>query len=163
MIDLDAEFWRAIRFAKGSGIDFPLSKRVQWGCARVEFYGDKLYEPRNDGATMAFVAPVVEGGVLIDLCAIDSSSNRCAQRFGYGKGLGLDVVEKARTRCCELRLVETPMEWLRWPIDSVYLFDLARVAVMLDGVPVIACENLALSDRVAALLPPSERSRAMVA
>jgi hypothetical protein len=161
--DLEAEFWRAIRFAKASGIAFPLSNRVQWGCARVEFYGNKLYEPRPDGAVMAFIAPVVEGGDLIDLCAIDSFNNRCAQRAGYGKGLGLDVIEKARQRCCELRLVETPMAWLRWPVDSVYLFDLASVAVTLDGVPVIACETLELSDRVAALLPPSQRQRAMVA
>jgi len=163
IVDLEAEFGRAIRLAKASGVAFPLSNRVQWGCARVEFYGHKLYEPKPDGTWMAFIAPVVEGGELIDLCAIDSFNNRSAQRFGYGKGLGLDVVEKARMRCCELRLVETPMEWLRWPVDSVYLFDLSTVAIMLDGVPVIACETLALSDRVAALLPPSERQRAMVA
>jgi hypothetical protein len=159
MIDLEAEFWRAIRFAKATGIAFPFSNRVQWGCARVEFYANRLYEPDPAGKWLAFIAPVVEGGELIDLCAYHSVNNRTAQRFGYGKGLGLDVVEKARMRCADLRLVSTAADWLRMPVDAVYLFDIAKVAVMLDGVPSFTCDSIELAERVSAFLPPSDRSR----
>ena len=165
MIDIEGEFWRAIRFAKATGIDFPLSNRVQWGCASVSWFGlnREYYEPDPAGRSMAFIAPVVEGGDLIDLCAIDASTNHFGTRMGLGHGLGIDVIEKARMGACEPRLVATAMAWLRWPVDTVFLFDLAKLPLAFDGVKVIACENLELSDRVAALLPPSERNRAQVA
>jgi len=159
MFDIEAEFWRAIRFAKASGVAFPFSRRVQWGAARVEFYGDRLYEPSPSGEWLAFIAPVVEGGELIDLCAYHSVNNRTAQRFGYGKGLGLDALERARMRCCDLRLMSTVADWLRSPVDAIYLFNIAQLATLLDGVPAFTCDSLELAERAAAYLPPSERSR----
>lgn len=166
--NIEAEFMRAIRLRDAMGdkakIEWPFSRRVQWGVAPVAFYGDgeRRWE-HQAGGVMAFVLPVVEGGELIDLCAVDGRNNHWATRMGYGYGLGLDVVAKARMRCCELRLVGTALVWLMNPVDAVYLFDLHAVQSALDGVDVIACDSLELSDRVAALLPPSERARAQVA
>jgi hypothetical protein len=163
MIDIEGEFWRAIRFAKATGIEFPLSNRVQWGCATVSWYGlnRELYEPDPAGRTMAFVAPVVEGGDLIDLCAIDARSNHFATRMGLGHGLGIDVIEKARMKCCHLRLVGHAMSWLRWPVDTVFLFDLSTVHRQFDGVPPFTCDSLELAERVQSFLPPSLRERVL--
>lgn len=164
VIDIEAEFSRALRFQREANLDWsPLSKHVQWGIARVGFYGAQreLYELQADGPCMAFIAPVVEAGDLLDLCAIDSTTDHCGQRLGLGHGLGLDAVAKARMGY-DLKLYGTAMAWLRDPVDSCYLFDLATLPAQLDGVATIACANLALADRVAALLPPSQRERAKV-
>jgi hypothetical protein len=165
---LHAELWRAMQFARHELVapqlvDMRLSRHVQWGIARVEYYGPegRRYEPRADGPAMALIVPVVEFGDTIDLCAIELPSQRWATRLGLGHGLGIDAVEKARFRCCDLELVDRPLKWIRRPIDSVYLFDLGEVAVALDGVPQITCE-LALAERVQALLPPSQRERVVV-
>lgn len=163
-ISIEAEFWRAIRFKVATGLDYsPLSNRVQWGVGRIAFYGprNEFYELQPDGRCMAFIAPVVEGGELIDLCAIDSRNDHVGQRLGLGHGLGFDTIEKARMGY-ELKLYSTAMAWLRDPVDSLYLFNLDTAQAALDGVHVIACEDLALADRVAALLPPSQRDRAQV-
>jgi hypothetical protein len=165
-VDLSAEFWRAIRFVKAAGAKDPRLlwpiQRVQFGFARVEFYGLGLYEPDPGGRVMAVIAPVVEDGELIDLCAIDPYTQHIGTRLGYGRGLGLPAVDKARMGY-ELKLKARPLDWLRDPVDSCYLFDLATVQAALDGVAVIACADLEHSDRVAAFLPPSERHRAQVA
>jgi hypothetical protein len=168
MPDLDLELARAVNFARKATqtIPLPISRRwVQWGLARVSFFGfdRQCYEPDPGGDVLAFIAPVVEGGELIDLAAIDARNDHVGWRCDLGHGLGLDVVEKARQRCCELRLVETAMAWLADPRDAVWLRDLSELPMALDGVEVIACANLPLADRVAVLLPPSERSRAQVA
>jgi hypothetical protein len=170
MVDIHAELWRAVRFARALPPPVILgfakqgfTRRIQWGFARVEFYGfeRQLYEPAPDGRVMAFIVPVVEGGDTIDLCAIDPASQHVGTRLGVGRGLGLQAVEKARFGA-ELKLMGRPLDWLRDPVDSCYLFDLATLPVALDGVRVIACASLELSDRVAALLPPSQRNRAQV-
>jgi hypothetical protein len=170
-IDIEGEFWRAIRFAKATGFDFPLSNRVQWGCASVSFYGAEreLYEPDPAGRCMAFIAPVVEGGELLDLCAIDARTDHCATRMGLGHGLGLDAIEKARMRCCDLHLLTSAMAWLRYPLASnvaaqaraepVYLFNLSEISRALDEVPKFTCDSIELMERVVALLPPSQRER----
>jgi hypothetical protein len=170
MIDIEHEFMRSIRLAKATGIDFPLSHRVQWGVAAVSFYGAdrELYEPDPNGRTMAFIAPVVEGD-LIDLCAVDPQTNHCATRMGLGHGLGIDGIEKARTWCCDLHLLSSAMAWLRYPLASnvaaharaepVYLFKLSEIRRAFDQVPSFTCETIELMERVVALLPPSERAR----
>jgi hypothetical protein len=170
-VDLHAEMWRAQRFARAlpppvilGFAEQGFTRRIQWGFARVSFYGFNryLYEPALDGDVMAFIVPVVEGGDTIDLCAIDPDSQHVGTRMGFGRGLGLQAVEKARFGG-ELKLMGRPLDWLRDPVGSCYLFDLATVPIALDGVAVIACASLELSDRVAALLPPSQRNRAQVA
>lgn len=164
LIDIEAEFWRAICARRAFKLDWsPLSNAVQWGVGRVEFYGAQreLYELKADGRCMAFIVPVVEAGELVDLCAIDSATNHCAQRLGLGHGLGIDAIEKGRMGD-DLTLYGKPMDWLIDPVDSVYLFNLDTVQIALAGVKVIACADLALADRVAALLPPSQRDRAQV-
>lgn len=169
-VDLAAEMWRAVRFAQAlpplirqGFAECGFTRRVQWGLARVDYYGQerRLYEPQEDGRAMAFIVPVVEGDETIDLCAIDAATEHIGTRLGYGGALGMPAVAKARMGF-DLKLMGRPLDWLRDPVDSAYLFDLSTVAVTLDGVKVIACASLELSDRVAALLPPSERHRAQV-
>src|SRR5262249_50051482 len=135
MIDLHAELWRAMQMARDprvqadfAGIGF--TRRVPWGFARVEYFGldREFYEPQPDGQALAFIVPVVEGGDTIDLAAIDGMTEHVGTRQGLGHGLGLDAVEKARFGCCDLGLHRGPLDWLRDPVDTVYLFDL-RYAV----------------------------------
>lgn len=163
--NLDAELVRALRFARAPAVALMfagagLSGRVQWGIARVEFYGVErcLYEPRLDGKALAFIAPVVEGGELIDLAAIDGLSQHVGQRCGRGHGLGLDALAKARFRCGDVHLVERPLDWLRNPVDRVYLFKLSEIAAVLADVPQITCATLEFAERVQAMLPPSRRA-----
>lgn len=163
VIDIEAEFSRALRFQREANLDWsPLSKHVQWGIARVGFYGAQreLYELQADGPCMAFIAPVVEAGDLIDLCAIDSITDHCGQRLGLGHGLGLDAIAKARMGY-DLKLYGKPMEWLIDPVDSVYLFNLDTVLTALDGVGEFTCSSIELTERVHALLPSSQRNRAL--
>lgn len=178
LADLDAEFWRAIRFAKEASaedprLDWPIH-RVQFGFARVDFYGEGLYEPHDGGRTMAVVAPVVEDGELIDLCAIDPHSDRFGQRFDLGHGLGIDSLSTARMRCCDLLLVDRAMMWLytpltssittRAPVEPIFLFRLNKLRRIFKDTNRKApfrftCSSIPLAQRVAAMLPPSERSR----
>jgi hypothetical protein len=170
-VDIHAELWRAIRFAKSLPPPLQLafaeqgfSRRIDWGFARVAFYGRerRQYEPHPDGRVLAFIVPVVEAGDTVDLCAIDPDTQHVGTRLGYGRGLGLQAIDRARFGT-DLKLMGRPLDWLRDPVDSAYLFDLSTVEVALDGVEVIACADLELSDRVAAYLPPSQRNRAQVA
>lgn len=175
--DLEREFSRAIRFAKAASSklgDFGFSHRTQWGFGRVEWWGTdrRYYEPYDDGQTLAVIAPVVEGGELIDLAAIDPFSQHVGQRIGLGHALGLDAVEKARMRCCCLQLVERPLEWLRsspsinvefqQPDEAVYLLRLADVEAVLRDVPQILCTTVEFAERVQSLLPPSQRDRVVL-
>jgi hypothetical protein len=169
-VDLHAELWRAIRFVEAlppplalGFVEQGFTRRVQWGFARVSYFGrdGRFYEPHADGRVMAFIVPVVEGGDTVDLCAIDPASQHVGTRLGYGRGLGLPAIERARYGY-DLKLMARPLDWLRDPINSAYLFDLSTVEVALDGVKVIACATLELSDRVAAYLPPTQRDRAQV-
>jgi hypothetical protein len=161
MIDLDGELNRAQRFVQRSGIAFPLSRRVQWGCARVDYFGRdrRCYEPSPNGRVMAFIAPCVEQGDLLDLAAIDQASDHVGFRLDIGHGLGLDVIEQARQQCKTLVLIDTAMAWLLDPVDTVWLRDLSAVAIVLAGVPVINCATVPLAERVMAFLPPSQRER----
>jgi hypothetical protein len=167
MIDLDGELLRAVRFRQTAAHRVSALPKpwVGYGLALVSFYGleRRCYEPDPHGAVMAFVAPVVEGGELIDLVAIDARTDHAGFRLDLAHGLGLDVVERARQRCCELRLVATATAWLVDPRDAVWLRDLAKLSPALDGVEVIACESIELAQRAAALLPPSQRDRVQVA
>jgi hypothetical protein len=163
MIDIEREFWRAISTAKKSGIDFPFSRRIQWGVALVQFYGNdrRRYEPQPDGE-WAFIAPVVEGGDLIDLCAIDGRNGHWATRQGFGHGLGIDAIENARWGTNDLWVMATALEWLHQPVDAVYLFDLTKAEVVFDGVREITCRSRVMAERIAANLPPSTRDRVAV-
>lgn len=162
MSDLERQFWRAIRFGRDAqaklALSFPFSRAVQWGVARVEWWGNdrKFYEPRDDGAALAVIAPVVEAGELIDLAAIEVASEHVGLRLGFGQGLGLDAVERARTGE-PLLLVATPFAWLRQPVGAVYLFHLPDVEVALSGVPRFACQTVELAERVHSLVRPSRR------
>ena len=171
MVDIHAELWRAIRFAKAlpppvilGFAEQGFTRRVQWGFARISFYGfeRRLYEPQVDGDVMAFIVPVVEGGDTVDLCAIDPYSQHAGTRLGIGRGLGLQAVDKARFGDT-LKLMARPLDWLRDPVGSVYLFDLATIEVELQMVNGIVCQDIELAQRVAALLPPSQRDRVLVA
>jgi len=68
-VDLEAEFWRAISAARSP----KGARRVQWGVVRVEYYGieRELYEPQEDGPSLTIILPVVEGGELVDLAAVE--------------------------------------------------------------------------------------------
>jgi hypothetical protein len=164
VIDIEGEFWRAIRFAAASGIPVPLSNHVQWGAAAVSLYGDggELYEPDQNGKLLALIAPVVEGGELLDLCAIDDRTRHCAQRMGLGMGLGFDAIERARCGTSELRLVSHAVAWLRRPVDSLYLFDLRVVGPALAGIKQFTVDSIELGERVLALLPPSQHGRVVI-
>jgi hypothetical protein len=166
MIDLHAELWRAMQLARDSRVEPGLAglcftHRLQWGFARVAFYGleRELYEPTDDGPSIAFIVPVVEDGDTIDLAAIDGNSEHVGTRLGLGRGLGLDTIEKARFGCCDLGLVRRPLDWLRDPLDTVYLFDLRDAVTAFDGVKEITCSTVDFADRVRHLFPPSQRSR----
>lgn len=181
MIDLHSELLRAIRVVRDPRVepDFAhlgFTPRVQWGFARVAFYGldHEFYEPAEDGPSMAFIVPIVEGGETIDLAAIDGVTQHVATRQGLGHALGLDAIEKARFRCCDLLLVDRPLVWLKnpveypddWPrdpitIEAVYLFNLREARVILEGLD-ITCNTIELHDRVRSLLPPSQRQRVAV-
>jgi hypothetical protein len=174
MTDLEREFVRAIAFAKAAekklGASFEFTAHVQWGFARIEWWGVErsLYEPYDDGSALAVIAPVVEGGDLFDHAAIDPFSQHVGLRLGVGHGLGLDAVEKARCRLCDLHLVERPLSWLRFPwatnvetqlpIEAVYLMKLSEADMALDRVHQITCASADFALRVQSLLPPSKRS-----
>jgi hypothetical protein len=169
-VDLHAELWRAIRFAEALPPPLALAfkeqgftRRVQWGFARVSFYGQagERYEPRADGRVMAFIVPIVEGDDTIDLCAIDPASQHVGTRMGYGYGLGFTEIEQARYGF-PLKLKERPLDWLRDPAGSAYLFDLATLPASLDGVPKIICNSIELAERAASLLPYNDRGRVVL-
>jgi len=169
-VDLHAEFWRAIRFAKALPPPVVLglteqgfTRRVQWGLARVSFYGEhgRQYEPAPDGRAMAFIVPVVEGGDTVDLCAIDMITQHVGTRLGLGRALGQPAVDEARFGS-PLKLMARPLDWLRDPIGSVYLFNFATLPIALDGVSEIVCASIELAERAQALLPPSESDRVVV-
>jgi hypothetical protein len=169
LVDLHAELWRAMRFARHPRVEAMLDgifnyTLMQWGLARVEYYGAarELYEPCRDGPSLSFVVPVVEGGDTVDLAAIDGMSQHVGTRLGYGRALGLDAVEAARWGD-ELLLHARPFDWLRAPLDAAYLFDLSEATVKLDGVRTIICLKRTFAERVAALLPPSQRAAVVVA
>ena len=169
-VDIHAELWRAICFVEAlppplalAFAEQGITRRVQWGFARVSYYGldRRLYEPDREGRVLAFIVPVVEDGDTVDLCAIDPNTQHIGTRLGYGRGLGLQAVEHARFGET-LKLMARPLDWLRDPVGSVYLFDLATVMVALQGVSGIVCQDVELGQRVAALLPPSDRDRVLV-
>jgi hypothetical protein len=166
--DLHAELGRAIRLARHPPIavafaEQGFTRRIQWGFACVTFFGvaGQLYEPAPDGNVMAFIVPVVEDGDTIDLCAINPFSQHIGCRLGYGHGLGLQALEKARMGA-PLKLMGRPLDWLRDPVGSVYLFNIATLPVALDGVSEIICASLELAERAQSLLPPSEANRVVV-
>jgi hypothetical protein len=168
-VDIHAELWRAIRFARALPPPVLLGfeeqgfgRRVQWGFARVSFYGldGRYYEPQQDGRVLAFIVPVVEDGETVDLCAIDPASQHVGTRLGYGRGLGLPAIDKARLGY-DLGLMERPLDWLRDPVDTAYLFDLTQLPVALDGVREFTCNTVALGERARALLPPSQHKRVL--
>jgi hypothetical protein len=155
-VDLEAEFWRAINAA------MPLRgpRRVQWGVARVEFYGAgrELYEPRTDGSSRAFVLPIVEGGTLIDLAAVDRWSGPVGTRLGFGRALGVDEIARARMGA-DLVVHDRPLAWLQDPRAAAFIFNLDEACALLDGVPRISCTTATFARRLQALFPPSQRSR----
>jgi hypothetical protein len=162
---LEAEFMESIWRAKHKRLEpwlgsLALSNRVQWGFTRVTYWGREraFYEPQPDGTSFAIIAPIVESGELVDLAAIRLPGQHIGRRVGVGRGLGLDAVEKARCRCCDLGLVASPLDWLRDPVDNAYLFDLSDAAVALDGVGEITCASIELADRVRAFMPPSRHA-----
>lgn len=168
MPSLHAEMWHAMRFARAPELkpklaSLQLSPRMQYGLAWVDYYGlqRELYEPVIGSSYAALVVPIVEQGDTIDLAAIHLPTEHIGLRVGYGQGLGMDAVERARYGF-DLKLYDRPLAWARDPANSCYLFNLSSLRVQLDGVATIACANLALADRVAALLPWSERKRAQV-
>ena len=86
-------------------------------------------------------------------------------------------------RCCDLTLVERPLDWVRdpWRLSlgepelpdtikpmppvrrieraaSLYLFNLLEARTMLDGVE-FTCKGFSFFERVRALFPPSQRDR----
>jgi hypothetical protein len=182
MIDLHAELWRATQMARDPRVEpgfaaLGFTLRLQWGFGRVAFFGPEreFYEPADDGPSMAFIVPVVEGGDTIDLAAICGHTEHVGTRHGLGHGLGLDAIAKARMRGCDLLLVERPLTWLRRPveppqdwitnpiaIEAAYLFNLRHARVALEDVAEITCNTAGLCDRVRSLLPPSQRQRVAV-
>jgi hypothetical protein len=202
-VDLHGELWRAMRFAKAAAADDPLTanlltcvlpfRGMQWGFGLVTFYGvnRELYELQPDGKP-AIIVPVVEDGDTIDLCAIDPDSQHIGTRLDVGRALGLDAIERARFRCCDLHLVDRPLTWLHrqartvderrryaveaqrvraersgedvpLPDDYVYLFDLRRLMTVLDGVAQFTVDGYEFGERIRALFPPSQRERVLVA
>jgi hypothetical protein len=173
-VDLNAELWRAVRFAKAlpppvllGFAELGFTRRVQWGFARVDYYGAdrRLYEPQVDGHVMAFIVPVAEGhgddNETVDLAAIDPDTQHVGTRLGYGRALGVPAIDKARFGY-QLTLKERPLDWLRDPIDSCYLFDLSTLPVTLAGVDAIICTSVALAERAQSLLPPSQAGRVVM-
>jgi hypothetical protein len=167
-VNLHAEMWRAIQLARHPPIAVAFAEQgftrlVQWGFQRVSYFGPegRSYEPQQDGNVMAFIVPVVEGGETIDLCAIDPRSQHVGTRLGLGRGLGLQAVDKARFGY-PLKLMARPLDWLRDPVGSCYLFDLGELRTALDGVQEIVCTDLEFAERAQSLLPPSESERVVV-
>jgi hypothetical protein len=171
-VDLEAEFWRSIERARLASVApmlarLELSRHMQWGLAKVAWWGDerRYWEPAPDGR-FAIVAPVVEDCELVDLCAIELPGQHTGLRLGLARlawGLGLDAVEKARFGCCDLGLLERPLDWLTDPVDTCWLADLRHVAIVLDGVEEFSVKGHSFAQRVRSLLAPSARDRVLVA
>jgi hypothetical protein len=197
-VNLHAELWRAMSFARAAAADDPKTANllscvlpfhgVQWGFDFVAFYGAERasYELQEDGSP-AIIVPVVEDGDTLDLCAIDPDSQHVGTRLGLSRGLGLDAITKARMGCCDLHLVERPLDWLRSPVvypadyargpvkvhgvyvprepvitERVYLFKLSDAVAALDGVGEFTCAGFEFAERVRALFPPWQRDRILV-
>jgi hypothetical protein len=161
-IDLHAELWRAMRFARHPELGSMLARlrlprRIQWGLSRIEYLeGSRAYYvPRSDGVAFALIVPVVEFGDTIDLAAIALPSQRVASRLGIGKALGLDAIDAARWNGTDLQLVDSPLAWLGDPDDRAFIVDWKIAAFTLADVSSVSCNSLGLATRVeAAFLRP---------
>lgn len=157
MIELHDELWRAMRFARAVEPqlhELELSRRVQWGLARVEFFAGG-YMPLPDGPALALIVPVVHFGDTVDLAAIDLgtaelSSKRVATRVGIGAALGLDVIERCRWEGLSLSLAADPLRWLRSPVDCACILDWSVAGFKLAGLGKIVCDTVELGERVEA-------------
>ena len=153
MIDLDAEFVRAMTVFRRPDV-LPkfewlgLSLKIGWGLAPVEFYGpnDRYYQPKSPDGVFAVIAPVVQDGDLIDLCAIRLPDRHVGTRLGQGKALGLDVIDRCRWDCRELQLVEDPLRWL--PDCSAFVIDWWAADFTLADLKTINCASRDLAERV---------------
>jgi len=65
------------------------------------------------------IVPVVADGDTVDLAAISLVNQRISTRLGYGRGLGLDAIERARWGGCILHLVHRPLVWMQRQADAV--------------------------------------------
>jgi hypothetical protein len=120
-----------------------------WGVATIETFGPSrvFYQPAEDGR-WALIVGVVEAGDLIDLCAIDLETQHLSTRFGLGKALGFDEIDRCRWKGRKLQLVEKPLAWLHQPVDSAHLIDWTMAAFTLVDVAAINCGSVAFAERV---------------
>jgi hypothetical protein len=157
VINLHAELWRAMQFARAVEPqlrELELSRRVQWGLARVEFI-EGGYVPMADGHALALIVPVVEFGDTIDLAAIDLGtaelpSKRVATRLGIGSALGLDTIDRCRWEGRTLHLAADPLRWLRSPVDAACILDWSVAGFKLAGLGKIVCDTVELGERIEA-------------
>ena len=154
-IDLHAELRCAMRFARHPEVasmlaGLRLSQRIQWGLSRIEYLeGSRAYYvPRSDGAAFALIVPVVEFGDTIDLAAIALPSQRVASRLGIGTALGLDNIDAARWNGTDLKLVGSPLAWLREPVGAAFIVNWSIAGFTLADVSSISCNSLGLAARV---------------
>jgi hypothetical protein len=122
-----------------------------WGVATIETFGlgRAFYQSAEDGR-WALIVGVVEGGDLIDLCAIDLETQHVAARLGLGKALGLDDIDKVRWEGCDLQLFDRALAWLREPVGSAIILDwsIATFTLANLGSARVRCSSLALAERV---------------
>ncbi len=154
-VDLHAELWRAMRFARHPEVasmlaGLRLPRRIQWGLSRIEYLeGSRTYYvPRNDGVVFALIVPVVEFGDTVDLASIQLPSLWVASRIGIGKALGLDAIDAARWNGTDLQLVDSPLDWMSDPDDCAFIVDWKIAAFTLADVNSISCNSLGLATRV---------------
>ena len=122
---------------------------VQWGVATVHVRGS-FYEPADDGELFAIIAPCVFDGELVDLCAVVLPEGKPTTRCGAGWALGEDEIERARWEWDTLRLVDTPLQWLREPRRHACVIDWRIAHLRLADIGKIVCDTLALGERVLA-------------
>lgn len=150
---LEAELCSAIAMAKHERAQpileyYALGHRMQWGIAMVDPMGRHEYQPAPDGSRhWAFIVPVVRYGDLFDLCAISCATEAMRTRLGLGVALGEDEIARARDHQSILRLVRSPLTWIRDP-STACIIDWSSAFVTLNGVGKVVCDHLDLVDRI---------------
>ena len=182
MMDLQSELWAATSAVqrrhldrlRGLGVSIgalaewalrnPYGSAHPFGVVKAEDIGGGFYQP--GGGVDRVVLPVIEDGVLVDLCAFRTlDPGNWLLRTGYGWGLGLErgvgwwmwyapasVLPNGDKRYQvgkPAHLCDTPLDWLRRGGDGICVLDWTAPEIQtLDVLPELVCSTPA----VAALL-----------
>lgn len=115
--------------------------RLPWGFGWLVAQGER-YRPAEpgEGGSAAFIAPAVEGGVVIDLAAQSFATRAVRTRLGAADLLGADDVAAARESGTPLCVFASVSRWLRGGCHGAVILDWRRASVSLDGMTVILCD-----------------------